>query len=229
MAPTLPELPKVEAAIIEITNTVRGEAKLGAVAVSPQLTAAARAYAALLAKSGLFSHDADGKLEDRTQRAGYAHCTIAENLAMHQDSRGFQSRALAVSAMEGWLNSPGHRKNLMTAEMTEIGVAVAKSPDKDPKYIAVQLFGRPQSMSISFQVSNTSGEPVSFSFNGKSRELSPHMAITMHACSAGPLKLEKTGAKAFSARYEAADGTNYVVSGTTGPLKVEVSKRQTVK
>jgi hypothetical protein len=231
MPAILPELPKVEAAIIEITNTVRAEAKLGAVAVSPQLTAAARAYAALLAKSGVFSHDADGKLEDRTQRAGYEHCTIAENLAMHQDSRGFQSRALAVSAMEGWLNSPGHRRNLMTAEMTEIGVAVAKAPDKDPKYIAVQLFGRPQSMAISFQVSNTTSEPVSFNFSGKSRELTPHMAITMHSCSAGPLSFEKQGAKAFTAKYDAADGTNYVVLGTAGvgPLKVEVSKRQTVK
>ena len=231
MPTILPELPKVEAAIIEITNTVRAEAKLGAVAVSAQLTAAARAYAALLANSGKFSHDADGKLEDRTQRAGYEHCTIAENLALHQDSRGFQSRALAVSAMEGWLNSPGHRKNLMTAEMTEIGVAVAKAPDKDPKYIAVQLFGRPQSMAISFQVSNTSSEPVSFAFSGKSRELTPHMAITMHSCSAGALSFEKKGAKAFTARFDAADGTNYVVSGTAGsaPLKVDVTKRQTVK
>lgn len=231
MPAILPDLPKVEAAIIEITNTVRAEAKLGAVVVSPQLTAAARAYAGLLAKSDKFSHDADGTLSDRTQRAGYEHCTIAENLASHKDSRGFQTRALAVSAMEGWLNSPGHRKNLMTAELTEIGVGVAKAPDKDPKFILVQVFGRPQSMSISFQVSNTTSETVSVSFSGKSQELTPHMAMTMHACSGGPLALEKKGAKAFSARFDAADGTNYVVSGTAGagPLKVDVSKRQTVK
>ena len=231
MPTILPELPKVEAAIVEITNTVRAEAKLPAVVVSPQLTAAARAYANLLAASGQFTHEADGSLSDRTQRAGYQHCLVAENLALHQDSRGFQSRALAVAAMEGWLNSPGHRKNIMTAELTEIGVAVAKAPDKDPKYIAVQLFGRPESMSISFQVSNTSAETVSFGFNGKARELTPHMAVTMHSCSAGPLSFEKKGAKPFSARYDAKDGTNYVVSGDSGAasLKVEISKRHTVK
>ena len=229
MPTILPELPKVEAAIIEITNTVRAQANLGTVVVSPQLTATARAYANLLAASGKFSHDADGSLSDRTQRAGYQHCLVAENLALYQDSRGFQSRALAVSAMEGWLNSPGHRKNIMTGEMTEIGVAVAKAPDKDPKYIAVQLFGRPQSMSISFQVSNTTTETVSFGFNGKSRDLSPHLSITMTSCSGGPLSFEKKGAKAFSAKYDAADGTNYVVTGTTGPLRVDVSRRHTVK
>lgn len=231
MATQLPDLPKVEQAIVEITNTVRKDAKLGQVIVNPQLTQAARAYATLLAKSGKFSHDADGTLGDRTGRVGYAHCTIAENLALHQDSRGFESRALAVSAMEGWLNSPGHRKNLMTAEMTEIGVAVAKAPDKDAKYIAVQLFGRPQSLTIAFQISNASAETVSFAFEGKSRDITPKMAFTMRSCSGGPLSFEKKGAKAFTARFEATDGINYVINGSTtnAPLRVDPTKRETVK
>jgi hypothetical protein len=230
MAALLPDLPKVEAAIVEITNTVRTEAKLATVIVSPQLTAAARAYAALLAKSGAFSHDADGSLSDRTHRVGYKHCSIAENLALHQDSRGFETRALAKSAMEGWLNSPGHRENLMTPDMTEIGVAVAKAPDKDAKYIAVQLFGRPQSLSITFQVSNATGELMTFAFAGKSHDLKPHMAVTMESCSAGQVSFEKKGVKPFSARYDAADGKSYVVNGATGgPLRVDVGARQTVK
>lgn len=232
MPAILPDLPRVEAAIIEITNTVRIEAKLGAVTVSPQLTAAARAYAALLAKSGQFAHDADGTLSDRTQRAGYAHCTIAENLASHQDSRGFESRALARSALEGWLNSPGHRRNVMAPEMTDIGVAVAKSPDKDPKYIAVQLFGRPQSLSIQFQVSNASSETVSYTFDGKPHALAPHMAAAMTSCVGGSLSFETAAGVAFSARYEAANGKSYMVTGgATGgaPLRIEVKDRQTVK
>ena len=234
MAPVLPDIAKVEAAIFEITNTVRAEARLGAVVISPQLTAAARAYAGLLAKSGQFSHEADGTLTDRTGRARYNHCMIAENLAAHQDSRGFESRALAKSALEGWLNSPGHRKNLMTPEMTEIGVAVAKTPDKDPKYIAVQLFGRPQSMAIEFQVSNASTEALSYSFGGTPHDLPPHMAVTLTSCKGGALNFEKTGAKPFSARYEAAGGKSYVVTngapGTSGPLlRIEVKDRQTVK
>ena len=231
VAAILPDIAKVEAAIIEITNTVRADAKLNPVVVSPQLTTAARTYAELLARTGQFSHEADGKLSDRTQRAGYQHCTIAENLAMHKDSRGFETRALAVSAMEGWLNSPGHRKNLMTTEVTQIGVAVAKAPDGDPKYIAVQLFGRPQSASIAFQVSNASPQTVAFTFAGKSRDLTPHMAFTMQSCSGGPIAFEHKGAPGFAARFEAANGTNYTITGGTqgAPLRVDLSKRQTVK
>jgi Cysteine-rich secretory protein family len=230
MPTILPELPKVEAAIVEITNTVRAEAKLGQVVISPQLTAAARAYAQLLARTGQFSHEADGKLADRTQRVGYEHCAIGENLASHQDSRGFETRALAKSAMEGWLNSPGHRQNIVTAEMTETGVAVAKAPDKDGKYIAVQLFGRPQSLAISFQVSNASKEPVAFAFQGKTHEVPLHAAFTMQSCSAGPVSFATAKGKAAFATHPAASGKTYVVTGGGGAsLTVEVKERQTVK
>ena len=231
MPALLPDIAKVEAAIIEITNTVRGEAKLGAVTVSPQLTVAARAYAALLAKSGQFAHDADGTMGERTARAGYQHCALAENLASHQDSRGFEARGLAKSALEGWLNSPGHRKNLLGPEMTDIGVAVAKSPDKDPKYIAVQLFGRPQSMSIQFQVSNASNEAVSYSFGGKAHALAPHMAATLSSCTGGPLSFTTANSTPFAARTDASNGKTYIVSG--GPagqsLRVEIKARESVK
>ena len=234
MATVLPDIAKIEAAIVEITNTLRAEARLGSVTVSPQLSQAARAYADLLARSGQFSHDADGNLADRAARAGYQHCMIAENLAAHQDSRGFEARVLAKSALEGWLNSPGHRKNLMTPDVTETGVAVAKAPDKDPKYVAVQLFGRPQSLSIVFQVSNASGEALTYSFAGKTHDLPPHMAVTLTSCTGGALNFEKSGAKPFSARYEAANAKTYVVTGPGAglagpPLRIEIKDRQTVK
>lgn len=230
MPTILPDIPQVEAAIVEITNTVRAEAGLSRVVVSPQLTAAARAYAALLARTGQFSHDADGTMQQRIERTGYQHCLIAENLALHQDSRGFQTRALAVAAMEGWLNSPGHRRNIMTGDVTEIGVAVAKGPDAAPKYIIVQVFGRPQALQVTFQVSNSSNETVSFAFGGKTQDVTPHLAITMHSCSAGPLTISAKQGVPFTARYDARDGTNYLITGGGGtPLKVEATKRHTVK
>jgi hypothetical protein len=229
MAALLADIPKVEMAILEITNTVRLEAKLAALTVNPQLTVAARAYAALLAKSGQFSHDADGTLADRVDRAGYRHCAIAENLASHQDSRGFEPRALAKSAMEGWLNSPGHRTNLMSPVTTEIGVAVAKAADAAPKYLLVQVFGRPDSLSLTFQVSNAAEQAVQYAFDGKSHNLPPHMAVTHRECLGGPLAFSSTAAKSFGGRFDAADGKSYVVKGTPSGLRVDVTERQTVK
>lgn len=229
MAVVLPELPKVEAAIIEITNTVRTEAKLGTVAANPALTAAARAYATVLAKSGKFSHDADGSLSDRTERTGYRHCTVAENLASFQDSRGFESRALAKSAMEGWLNSPGHRQNLMSPPMTEIGVAVAKTADKDPKFILVQLFGRPQSLSLTFQISNSSPQAVQYRLGDKLHDIPSKMAITHQTCATSALTFFSPAKKEFGGAFEASDGKTYTVQLTPTGLTVDVTQRQTVK
>jgi Cysteine-rich secretory protein family len=229
MAVILPELPKVEAAIIEITNTVRTEAKLGTVAANPALTVAARAYATFLAKSGKFSHDADGSLSDRTERSGYRHCTIAENLASFQDSRGFESRALAKSAMEGWLNSPGHRQNLMSPPMTEIGVAVAKTTDKDPKFILVQLFGRPQSLSLTFQVSNSAPQAIKYRLGDKLHDLPPKMAITHETCAASQLTFIGPSKTEFGGAFTATDAKTYTVKAAPTGLTVDVTQRQTVK
>ena len=141
---TLPDLPQTEMAIVELTNAFRKESRLGEVKPNAALSAAARAFAAYLAKTGKFAHEADGRQPaQRAEAAGYRYCLVAENLAMNLDSRGFETRALASAAVEGWKNSPGHRANMLQRGATEIGVAIARAPDKDPKFISVQLFGRP--------------------------------------------------------------------------------------
>lgn len=239
----LPDLPAVSMAIIEITNSKRAEAKLGRVTVSPQLTAAAKAYADVLTRSKIFGHEADGTtMSARIEKAGYDACTAAENLAMHQSSRGFATRELAVSAMEGWLNSPGHATNLMMPDVTEIGVAVARSADKDPKFFLVQLFGRPQSLSFEFQVSNSTADRVTFDFAGKTRDVAPQTAVTLTTCQSATLTIKTPGPRPFEAKYQAAS-KNYVVvnsapqpsgappvaSKSTGTVRVEVRDRITVR
>jgi uncharacterized protein YkwD len=43
--------------------------------------------------------------------------------------------------MDGWKNSPGHRRNLLLAQVTEIGVGAAKG--RSGRWYFVQLFGSP--------------------------------------------------------------------------------------
>lgn len=235
MTALVPDLPQVEIAVIEMTNRVRGEQKLAAVSPNPQLAAAARAYAAYLAKSKEFSHTADGReAGDRIQAAGYQWCQVGENLALAQSSAGFATGDLATRAIEGWLNSPGHRENLMQPAVTEIGVGVAKAPDKDPKYITVQLFGRPRSMTYEFQISNSAKEKVTYSFGGETHEVAPSFAVTHTACMPSALTFEKRGsgssAKPLSARFEAADGMVYTLKADNVlGVKVEVSAKQKVR
>ena len=160
---TLPDLPKTEIAIVEMTNAFRRESRLGEVKPNAALTAAARAFADYLAKTGKFAHEADGRRPaERAEAQGYRYCLVSENLAMNLDSRGFESRALASAAVGGWRNSPGHRANMLQPAVTETGVAVARVPDRDPKFISVQMFGRPETFNVEFRIMNQAGGPIHY-------------------------------------------------------------------
>ena len=155
------DLPATETAIVEATNAFRAKHNLSALRPNAQLAAAARAYAKSLAARGDLTHTANGTTpSSRAQAAGYSYCLIAENLALIYDSRGFTPRSYAKRAQDGWEASPGHRENLMRPGVTETGVGVSGSKPNDPRYVAVQLLGRPAALKFSFALKNTSERPV---------------------------------------------------------------------
>src|SRR5690606_33078617 len=118
--------------------------------VNVQLTKAARAFAAYMAKTNRYGHNADGHSPvERVAAAEYDYCTVRENIAYAFRSGGFNSEALAERFTTGWKKSPGHRQNMLARYVVETGVAIAKSNDTDT-YFAVQLFGRPKSKAIEF-------------------------------------------------------------------------------
>jgi hypothetical protein len=231
----LPDTPAVEAAIIEMTNAYRGRQKLGAVRSNPELTQAARSYAAFLATSGKFSHTADGRaFGDRIVATGYSWCQASENLAMHASSMGFQSRALAQKSVEGWINSPPHRTNLVAPDVTEIGVGVARAPDTGAKYISVQLFARPQSLQYEFQISNTMRERVGYSFAGEEHEVEPSTAITHTSCNPSAIAFTSVGqganARRLAMRYQALDGLVYKLAPDDGSgVRIEITPLERIR
>jgi hypothetical protein len=216
---TLPDLPNTEAAIIQQTNAFRAEQRLAAVVQNPVLTRAARAYAEFLARSGLFAHEADGKRpQERTQAAGYRHCIVAENLAMNQDSRGFETRALATQAVDGWKGSPPHRAAMLHPEVTEIGVGIAKAPQEREKYISVQLFGRPESLKYVFRIDNRADVAVRYTFSGRTHALPVRGAVEHTACTGGGVSIE-----GVASEFKASDGTLFrLTGGGARPLRVDV-------
>src|SRR5262245_41873950 len=217
---TLPDLPQTETAIVEMTNAFRRESKLGEVKPNAALTAAARAFAAYLAKTGKFAHEADGRQPaQRAEASGYRYCLVAENLASNLDSRGFETRALARDAVEGWKKSPGHRANMLLPAVTEIGVAVARAPDKDPKFISVQLVGRPESLKIEFRIENRAGAQVSYTLGEETEELPARAIVTHTSCDPDQLTFEKAAASAR--RFTPRNGDHFVVrSGAGGGIAV---------
>jgi hypothetical protein len=224
----LPDIAKSEAAIVELTNVFRASEKLGRVKQNAELNAAAKLFAEYLAKTGRFAHEADGrKPADRARAAGYRFCSLSENLASNLDSRGFTSKGLAELAVEGWKNSPGHRRNMVEPGVTEIGVGVAKAPDLNPKYVSVQLFGRPESLRYKFKIENRSGATVTYNALGESSTIEPRVIATHTVCDEGEIVFERAGSwltgVALGARFKTRDGAHYVVtSGADGRVRVDL-------
>lgn len=69
-----------------------------------------------MARHNFFAHEGsdDASVEDRLNRQGYAWNFYAEDLACGYASPG--------ATMQGWLNSPAHRDNLLTDKAQHIGV-----------------------------------------------------------------------------------------------------------
>lgn len=76
---------------------------------------------------------------DQAQEAGYEYITIGENLALGHF-------ATAAEVVDAWMNSPGHRANILNSRYTEIGIGVRKGAYKgDTVWILTQHFGLPRS------------------------------------------------------------------------------------
>lgn len=85
----------------------------------PLLEQAAQQHADDMASQNYFQHNSkNGKTPDqRIAELGYQWRVAAENIAAGNKS--------AQSAIQSWLKSPGHCRNLMNPEIREVGVAVA--------------------------------------------------------------------------------------------------------
>ncbi len=129
------------AGTISWSNKQRRDNGLLSLTENPALTAAAEAKASDMLERQYFDHTSptgEGP-DDLARDAGYAYITIGENLALGN----FNNDEALVQA---WMDSPGHRANILNTEYTEIGVAVVRGTyEGEETWVAVQEFGRPAS------------------------------------------------------------------------------------
>ena len=94
--------------------------------INKKLSRAARRHARDMARRNYFSHDTlgGGSFVDRIRREGYLKGArswmVGENLAW--GSRGYSKPS---SILRMWMNSPGHRANILNASFREIGIGLA--------------------------------------------------------------------------------------------------------
>jgi uncharacterized protein YkwD len=176
------DLAQVATRLISLTNEFRQAEGLRAVKPNPQLTAAARDFADFMAQTGKYGHTADGsRPSTRAKQHGYDHCVIAENIAYQFSTAGFTAEEVAQGFFQGWKQSPGHRKNMLDPAVTDTGVAVAHSAQTG-NYYAVQMFGRPASESIGFQLSNHASAVIQYSVGDRTFSLPPRHTRTHQQC-----------------------------------------------
>ncbi|HET8725918.1 MAG TPA: CAP domain-containing protein, partial [Alphaproteobacteria bacterium] len=101
-------------AILSAINGVRKANGRPPLSWNVTLASAARTQADLMAARDRMSHTLGGTLHERMIAAGY-HGATGENLAAGQ-------RTLE-QAIQGWLDSPGHRATLLSDRFTEFGLA----------------------------------------------------------------------------------------------------------
>ena len=181
-----PDLAAAVMRIVELTNELRQQEKAKKVEVNLKLGQAAQYFADYMARTSRYGHKADGNAPDsRAKKYDYEYCIIAENIAYQYSSVGFTTLELAKKFYEGWKASPGHHKNMVDPDVVETGVAIAQG--ESGYFFAVQMFGRPESMSIEFKITNHSGTVVKYKMGDQTFDLDLRVTRTHQGCRLGDL------------------------------------------
>jgi len=125
--------------IVTGSNQARAQLNKRALVAHTQLMAAAQMKAEDMAKGHFFAHTApDGTVAwDYFKKVGYPYQVAGENLAITNES--------ANAVIQGWLNSPTHRENLLSTEYVDMGIGMASFGDYQGHkgtYVVVAFYGK---------------------------------------------------------------------------------------
>lgn len=135
----------LELQVLELINQKRAQGGCEPLVMQGQLKAAAQGHANAMAVKNFFGHASKNgaKFSSRIKAQGYRGRKYAENIAA-----GYASAEKVVAI---WMNSSGHRVNIMNCSYTETGIALAYQEDDAPlpgsdypmRYYWVQEFAKP--------------------------------------------------------------------------------------
>ncbi len=107
--------------VVQIVNKERAANGLAPLTVNAQVTKSAVLKSEDMAKLNYFSHTSPtyGSPFDMMKQFGISYRSAGENIAKGQTT--------PQQVMQGWMNSPGHRANILNSSFTQIGVGIAKN------------------------------------------------------------------------------------------------------
>ncbi|GAA0178799.1 CAP domain-containing protein [Clostridium sediminicola] len=118
--------------VIQLVNRERAKAGLGELGTSKKLCEVARLKSQDMIDKNYFSHTSPtyGAPFDMISKFGITYMAAGENIAYGQTT--------PEQVMDGWMNSDGHRSNILKSSFSEIGVGVAT--DSNGRYYWTQMF-----------------------------------------------------------------------------------------
>jgi hypothetical protein len=138
---TFSALADFESQVIELVNIERSANDLPPLIYNEELANAARQHSQDMGENNYFSHTSqDGTaFNQRIVNAGYDYNNCGENIAA-----GYPTPQDVVN---GWMNSPGHRANLLSPDYCDIGVGYAVVAGSEYFHYWTQDFGRQSGVS----------------------------------------------------------------------------------
>jgi uncharacterized protein YkwD len=104
-------------------NQLRGANGLAGLSLDSTLVAIARQRAQDMASNNYFSHTtlSGGNVFNIMDAYGYSYALAGENIARNN----YPTSQSVDVAMDGFMNSPGHRANILEPQFTRVGIGVA--------------------------------------------------------------------------------------------------------
>jgi uncharacterized protein YkwD len=135
---TIITLQAVEEAVFAMTNNIRQQHGLPPLLKGETYRLMARDFSADMLRRNYFSHtDPDGRSLTNRVPMPRGVRLMGENIWTGNGYDSTQTRRLAQMIMVGWMNSPGHRANILTKGYTHLGVGVTA---RGQEIRATQLF-----------------------------------------------------------------------------------------
>lgn len=129
------QLTPEESKIIELTNAERKKLKLAELKPDPVLMKLARSHSATMARLDQIGHELEGQsFSKRMDQANYHALRAGENIGAGQRN--------PAEAVDDWMQSPGHKANIIQADYSRIGIGMATS--KSGKTYWTQIFAKPE-------------------------------------------------------------------------------------
>lgn len=149
------------AGLLVDTNAERKQNNIPDLALNPTLSQAAQAKADDMVAKNYWSHTTPEGKEPWVfiNQVNYAYQAAGENLAY-----GFTNNE---STVQGWMNSPGHRANILNGTYSEVGFGIAHSPNyqnEGEQTIVVAMYATPVASAVT---PTTNGDPAATSANGQ--------------------------------------------------------------